>query len=72
MCVWFVVVVMLRLPLPSNVPLPVTEPVKAIVRAVANLVAVAALPDDDAYPTLYPKDAFVTFDVGLLATNVPG
>jgi hypothetical protein len=35
---------MLKLPLPSKEPLPVTEPVKEIVLAVASFVAVEALP----------------------------
>ena len=43
---------MLKFPLPSNDPLPVTEPVNEIVRAVANLVAVAALPDK--FPIKFP------------------
>ena len=43
---------MLKFPLPSNDPLPVTEPVNEIVRGVANLVAVAALPDK--FPIKFP------------------
>jgi hypothetical protein len=42
-----VVVVILRFPEPSNVPEPVVFPVRAIVRAVANLVAVPAFPETD-------------------------
>jgi hypothetical protein len=37
-------VAILKFPLPSKLPLPVTEPVKEIVLAVASLVAVSALP----------------------------
>ena len=39
---------MLKLPLPSKEPEPVTEPVILIVLAVANLDAVAAFPEN--YP----------------------
>ena len=41
---WFVVVAIFKLPLPSKEPEPVTEPVNEIVLAVASLVAVAAFP----------------------------
>ena len=34
-----------KLPLPSKVPLPFTEPVKAIFLAVANLTALSAVPE---------------------------
>jgi len=47
-----VVVAIDKSPLPSKVPEPVTEPVKEIVLAVANLVAVSALPPKTTLPLL--------------------
>ena len=41
---WFVVVAKDTFPLPSMDTEPVTEPLSVIVRAVAHLLAVAALP----------------------------